>query len=98
MIFILAFGLVALEEADELGVVHVFVLAGGKLMPENDLAFLFPVVVGGVGLLIPLGAYRGKGGDWASRIGLLDFRSQITRPLAQHPSFPLSLRVWWESG
>jgi hypothetical protein len=59
MIFILAFGLIELEEADELGVVHAFVLAGGELIPENDLAFAFPVTVGVVGLLIPLGAKVG---------------------------------------
>ena len=40
-------------------------------MPENDLAFAFLVAVGVVGLLIPLGAYRGKIGDWASRVGLV---------------------------
>ena len=52
-----------LEEADELGVVYAFELAGGELMPENDLAFAFPVAVGVVGLLMLLGAYRGKVGD-----------------------------------
>ena len=47
------------------------VLEGGELMPENDLAFAFPVAVGVVGLLIPLGPYRVKVGDWASREGLV---------------------------
>jgi hypothetical protein len=56
---------------DELGLVYVFVLAGGESIPENDLTFAFPVAVGVVGLLIPLGAYRGKVGDWASSVGLV---------------------------
>jgi hypothetical protein len=59
MIFILAFGLIELEEADELVVVYAFVLAGGELIPQNDLAFAFPVAVDVDGLLIPLGAKVG---------------------------------------
>ena len=58
--FILAFELAELEEADDLWVVYKFVLGGGELIPENDLTFAFPEAVGVVGLLIPLGAYRGK--------------------------------------
>jgi hypothetical protein len=71
MIFIPPFGLAELEEADELGAVYAFVLAGSELMPENDLAFVFPLAVGVIGLLIPLGAHRGKVGDWASTEGLV---------------------------
>jgi len=41
-------------------------LGGGELIPENDLAFAFPVAVGVVGALMPLGVYRRKMGDWAS--------------------------------
>jgi hypothetical protein len=48
--------------------VYAFVLAGGELMPENDLAFAFPAAVG---VVMPLGAYRGKVENWASREGLI---------------------------
>ena len=63
--FILAFGVAELEAADELGAVYAFVLEGSELTPENDLGFAFPLAIGVVGLLMPLGAYRGKEGDWA---------------------------------
>jgi len=53
------------------GVVYAFVSEGSEFIPENDLAFTFPVAIGVVGLLIPLGAYRGKVGNWASREGLV---------------------------
>jgi len=93
MIFILAFGWVELEEADELGVVHAFVLAGGALIPENDLVFAFPVAVGVVGLLIPLEAYRGKVGGWASREGLVfRFLQQTTKAMTKAHS-----RMTWAS-
>ena len=63
--------MVELEAADELGAVYTFVLEGGELTPENDLTFAFPLAIGVVGFLMPLGAYRGKEGDWASREGLV---------------------------
>jgi hypothetical protein len=52
-------------------VVYAFVSEGSELIPENDLVFAFPVALGIVGLLIPLWAYRGKVGNWASREGLV---------------------------
>lgn len=68
----LAFGLSELEAADELEVGYGLALAGGELIPENDLAFAFAFVlaVGVVELLITLGPYRAKVGDWASTVGL----------------------------
>ena len=61
--FILVFGLVELEEADELGAVYAFVLESGELTPENDLAFAFPAAVDVVGLLIgDRGLYRPRSG------------------------------------
>ena len=55
------FGLVELEEEDELGVAYAFVLRGGELMLENNPTFAFQVAVGVVGLLIPLGGIRWRG-------------------------------------
>ena len=66
-------------------------LGGGELIPENDLAFAFPVAVGVVGALMPLGAYRGKMGDWAScasASSLADNEGDDKSPLKDNLGFP----------